>query len=134
MKKLIVVAGAFGIIFLQSCGSDKKKEVESEPMISDQPTTQPEMVATDTAMLQPSAQPIEVNTSQPAINPVPAPANAPVATAAGMNPAHGQPGHKCEIPVGAPLNSAPSKPASTSQTNTPASIQSKEREKQKKGE
>ena len=26
-------------------------------------------------------------------------------TTAGMNPAHGQPGHRCEIPVGAPLNS-----------------------------
>jgi len=24
-----------------------------------------------------------------------------------VNPAHGQPGHRCEIPVGAPLNSAP---------------------------
>ena len=32
---------------------------------------------------------------------------APKSTAAGMNPAHGQPGHRCEIPVGAPLNSAP---------------------------
>lgn len=26
---------------------------------------------------------------------------------AGLNPAHGQPGHDCAIPVGAPLNSAP---------------------------
>lgn len=33
---------------------------------------------------------------------------APVAqaTAPGMNPAHGQPGHDCSIAVGAPLNSA----------------------------
>lgn len=38
----------------------------------------------------------------------------PAATAAGMNPAHGQPGHRCEIAVGAPLNSAPT-------TTTPAS-------------
>ncbi|GEN74867.1 hypothetical protein [Chryseobacterium hagamense] len=28
-------------------------------------------------------------------------------TAAGMNPPHGQPGHRCDIPVGQPLNSAP---------------------------
>jgi hypothetical protein len=27
--------------------------------------------------------------------------------AAGLNPAHGQPGHRCDIAVGAPLNSAP---------------------------
>lgn len=35
-----------------------------------------------------------------------APANtAPTTTAAGMNPPHGEPGHDCAIPVGAPLNS-----------------------------
>ena len=36
---------------------------------------------------------------------------APVATAAGMNPAHGQPGHRCDIPVGQPLNSQPTNSA-----------------------
>lgn len=42
-------------------------------------------------------------------------------TAAGMNPAHGQPGHRCDIAVGAPLNSAPAKPATaaTPVTNQP---------------
>lgn len=35
-----------------------------------------------------------------------------------VNPAHGQPNHRCDIPVGAPLNSAPNKSAATvSQTN-----------------
>lgn len=29
----------------------------------------------------------------------------PVKVAKGMNPAHGQPGHRCDIPVGTPLNS-----------------------------
>ncbi|GAA4163341.1 hypothetical protein GCM10022217_32210 [Chryseobacterium ginsenosidimutans] len=28
-------------------------------------------------------------------------------TASGMNPPHGQPGHRCDIPVGQPLNSKP---------------------------
>ena len=32
-------------------------------------------------------------------------ASTPVAVAKGMNPAHGQPGHRCDIAVGAPLNS-----------------------------
>lgn len=41
-------------------------------------------------------------------------------TAPGMNPPHGQPGHICEIPVGAPLNSAPKKPSAT----TPPVMQS----------
>ncbi|STD10702.1 Uncharacterised protein [Chryseobacterium carnipullorum] len=30
-----------------------------------------------------------------------------VKTAPGMNPPHGQPGHRCDIPVGQPLNSKP---------------------------
>jgi len=36
---------------------------------------------------------------------------APSTAKAGMNPAHGQPGHRCEIAVGAPLNSPAAKPA-----------------------
>lgn len=31
----------------------------------------------------------------------------PMATAPGMNPPHGQPGHRCDIQVGQPLNSQP---------------------------
>ncbi len=33
----------------------------------------------------------------------------PVKTAPGMNPPHGQPGHRCDIGVGEPLSSAPKK-------------------------
>lgn len=40
-------------------------------------------------------------------------AAAPVATPKGMNPPHGQPGHRCDISVGAPLNS----PAKSTATN-----------------
>lgn len=40
---------------------------------------------------------------------------APATTQAGMNPAHGQPGHRCDIAVGAPLSS----PAGTGQSATP---------------
>ncbi|MCJ7934238.1 MAG: hypothetical protein MUW56_11530 [Chryseobacterium sp.] len=36
---------------------------------------------------------------------------APIANAPGMNPPHGQPGHRCDIPVGQPLSSSPA-PAS----------------------
>ena len=35
----------------------------------------------------------------------------PAQTAPGMNPPHGQPNHRCDIPVGAPLNSPPGKTA-----------------------
>jgi hypothetical protein len=45
---------------------------------------------------------------------------APASTAKGMNPQHGQPGHRCDIPVGAPLNSA-----STNAKTTTAAVTSK---------
>ncbi len=41
----------------------------------------------------------------------------PATVAKGMNPAHGQPGHRCDIPVGAPLNS-PVVPAKSNPVTT----------------
>ena len=35
----------------------------------------------------------------------------PTVTQPGMNPPHGQPNHRCDISVGAPLNSKPAPPA-----------------------
>ena len=45
-------------------------------------------------------------------------APAPNLNSAALNPAHGQPGHRCDIPVGKPLNSKPATTAST--VSTPA--------------
>lgn len=39
----------------------------------------------------------------------------PIATAPGMNPPHGQPGHRCDIPVGQPLNGQPAAATSATQ-------------------
>jgi hypothetical protein len=56
---------------------------------------------------------LEFNEAPPTAD---APVPAPVATAPGLNPPHGQPGHDCAIAVGAPLNSkgnaAPVQPVS----------------------
>lgn len=43
----------------------------------------------------------------------------------GLNPAHGQPGHRCEIPVGQPLNSAPQAAPQvvTTNNNVPNAVQ-----------
>lgn len=38
-------------------------------------------------------------------------------TTADVNPAHGQPGHRCDLPVGAPLNSSAAQQTQTRQTN-----------------
>jgi hypothetical protein len=40
-------------------------------------------------------------------------------SSAKLNPPHGEPGHRCEIPVGAPLDSEPTTPATTTINNTP---------------
>ena len=57
---------------------------------------------------QPTINPAQ---QQTIINPTPAPAPAPSTVPsgkqAGINPAHGLPGHRCDIAVGAPLNSKP---------------------------
>ncbi|WP_027387662.1 hypothetical protein [Chryseobacterium gregarium] len=44
---------------------------------------------------------------------------ATVKTAKGMNPPHGEPGHRCDIPVGQPLNSKPA-PAAAQHAQTVA--------------
>jgi hypothetical protein len=43
-------------------------------------------------------------------------------TAPGMNPPHGEPGHRCDIAVGAPLNSKPAAPTTVTTSNAPAAI------------
>jgi hypothetical protein len=71
-----------------------------------------------TATAVPAAQPIVVTKNDPVmVNP--AVTKNQVVTAAGMNPEHGKPGHRCDIAVGAPLNSKPTV-ATPAPTPTPA--------------
>jgi hypothetical protein len=63
-------------------------------------TTQPTTVST---------QPATVSTQQPAVT-MKEVTNTQK-TAPGMNPPHGEPNHRCDIAVGAPLNSKPAAPA-----------------------
>ena len=62
------------------------------------------------APLNSTPAPTTINTNQTqqmqtVVNPTPAPVSAPVSSGGGAkNPAHGQPGHRCDIAVGAPLN------------------------------
>lgn len=72
-----------------------------------------------------NALPVKADSSnsdvQVITSPVPAQA-APAVTMAGMNPAHGEPNHRCDISVGAPLSSPVSKAnaAATPQVQTVA--------------
>jgi hypothetical protein len=69
-----------------------------------------------------------VNTNSQPAQPLPTPQSIPStakATNVGVNPAHGQPGHRCDISVGAPLGSpaAATSPVSNATTITPAGNQ-----------
>lgn len=64
---------------------------------------QPVQVQTSPAVTQPSTATIQ--SIQPVTNIAP-----------GLNPAHGQPGHRCDIAVGAPLNSNPATPVVNTST------------------
>ncbi|WP_066839323.1 hypothetical protein [Rufibacter ruber] len=132
MKNTISVIVAAAFFCLVGC-SEKKKQTEG---FTPQPMNFPSAAAaTDSTGAQPAAGAVAVNpphgqpghrcdlqvgaplpstpqpspavtTSAPApatqvVTPTPAPA--PVTTAPGMNPPHGQPGHRCDIQVGAPL-------------------------------
>ena len=56
------------------------------------------------------AQTVQVNANQPNMVTTKTVTAAPVKVGKGMNPSHGQLGHRCDIPVGAPLNSPVAKP------------------------
>ncbi len=75
--------------------------------------------APNTAIL-PATNNINLNTQSSTTTQAPVTvttATAPQTVAPGMNPAHGQPGHRCDISVGAPLNSKPA-----AQNNVPATV------------
>lgn len=75
----------------------------------------------------PTANPVTATGTPVVNNMVPVQSQAPqivtqpqeVVTAPGMNPPHGQPNHRCDIAVGAPLNSPVAKPAATTTATQP---------------
>ncbi len=102
--------------------------VSSLALISCKKELEPQESSSSAAVVAPTAETANPNTATAATpaqmqqntavaSPNTATPAAPANTAKGMNPAHGQPGHRCDIPVGAPLNSPPGKTASP-QPNT----------------
>lgn len=145
MVKLYPLA-AILVSTLISCGGSNKEDVVDKELMkaaeeikaTQKPDTVPTVITQPASAVTPGSVPL---TTQPVtlgknVTPVASPAGAqPVSintqpaaqqsTAAGMNPPHGQPGHRCDIPVGSPLNSKPaaqpSNPTGTISTiTTPA--------------
>ena len=70
------------------------------------------VIPTQTMQQQQPMQVTQMQTSTPAM------AKGNMNVASGLNPAHGQPGHRCDIPEGSPLSSAPAATANAPQTIT----------------
>src|SRR5687768_17279417 len=131
MKKIlstVLIASAFLFACNSSEQSDTTTESTANPEVQSVPANSAvELPATDNNA---AATSMETSTApgmqQPTTAPAPAtapPTQSTTATAPGMNPPHGEPGHRCEIAVGAPLNSAPATPAPTpSMSPSPSSI------------
>lgn len=110
MKKnfLVLMAASLAVF---SCKKNEKADVYIDQSAPANVAATP--VNTDSVSVAPSADPQIVPTPQNGANTqttvvptVSAPTQV-VQTAPGMNPPHGQPGHRCDIAVGAPLNSPP---------------------------
>jgi hypothetical protein len=112
MKYLIFPILVFSVFLSVSCKNDTSGEVKKE-------TQAPASNNTDAALktdaaINASSNP-NTTTSNTTIQPVTTQPIQPVATGKGLNPEHGKPGHRCDIPVGAPLDS---KPAAAPTINT----------------
>jgi hypothetical protein len=83
--------------------ANKEESVFSDSFSGPVDTTAVPVATATTPATTTTGNPTMMTTTQTATIPAPAP------VAKGMNPAHGQPGHRCDIAVGAPLNSAPGK-------------------------
>lgn len=107
--KLLATCFALSIVFA-SCKKEEEETVVSDtPKEIILPRVQPIPTASEAATSM--QMPQQAQQQQTQNNQVIPPPPAPVATKPGMNPPHGQPGHRCDIQVGAPLNSKPAAPA-----------------------
>lgn len=93
MKSTFLALCTLSFLFL-SCANERKSEKADS-------TASPTFEVAPTSPVDPGAINVPTTTAPPSAIP-------PTANVAGLNPAHGQPGHRCDIAVGAPLNSAPS--------------------------
>ena len=145
--KLYTVISLMAVIGLTSCAGDNNKEYVDKSIMptAEEKSAAEQKAAVNTATVPantampvnmpanmqpqqgspvtiPAGKPVMINPQAQPNNVVMTPVQTPVQpTAPGMNPPHGQPNHRCDIAVGAPLNSKPV-PAQT-QTTTAAQPQ-----------
>ncbi len=112
MKNILSIFVLASLLFT-SC---KKEETTEETPVEEVATDANAIATTDSLATTdvPSTPQTDANTTNSVMNgqPITGSTSTPPPTqkaAKGMNPAHGQPGHRCDISVGEPLNSPPGK-------------------------
>ena len=108
MKKIFVSIAIISIFFF-SCTSSTDSANTTPEVTTGTPSMVEAPVMTEAPAMVQSADSSMTITSP--VSAAAAPVQAPANSATGLNPAHGEPGHRCDIAVGAPLNSAPAAPA-----------------------
>lgn len=102
MKNTILGLLAIAIITV-SCKKDERATYIKEEASVQQPVVAMNQTPKASLLDQAGIQPAQNNSTA-------------AVTATGMNPPHGQPGHRCDIPVGQPLNSKPAQSGQTPST------------------
>jgi hypothetical protein len=119
MQKIFALAALSLFIISCNSGIDNKNDVPAaDYKISDTSRLLPPAVTTaapvmDTAVKAKPVNQAKVEATGSSSNTVTTPVvlnNTSSKTAKGMNPAHGMPNHRCDIPVGAPLSTPVQKP------------------------
>ena len=107
MKKRVFLSLLISSLFLISCKKEEEVKITEETQQTAQPVSGEQWLKQRIGYQQ--TQPAQTQQMQQTNQ-----SETPV----GINPPHGQPGHRCEIPVGAPLNSQPTtnQPQVTPQT------------------
>ena len=95
-RSVVIICFILVSFLLISCKKDEETKITEETQQTAQPMTGEQWLKQRIG--QPQVQPAQTQQTQQANS---------TETPPGMNPPHGQPGHRCEIPVGAPLNSQP---------------------------
>ena len=118
MNKSIITALLISAVGFSSCGGSDAP-VKDTSIMPAKDSLSPVSPAMTTMPSNGSA--VDLAPSNNGVKPVPVNQTPAITAGAGLNPAHGLPGHRCDISVGAPLNSPPGNTAAPSvQTTAPA--------------
>ncbi|HRO43004.1 MAG TPA: hypothetical protein PL009_09230 [Flavipsychrobacter sp.] len=125
MMKLLFSASMLAILSFTACDSNEPKTTSEEDamLLNTATSAAPGSAAALGGSITPVATP-SGSTPQS----VTAPATQAAKTAAGVNPPHGQPSHRCDIAEGAPLDGAP---ANAQQPNAGVTVTPAAKEVQK---